>query len=222
MVSGRQEEYRKALEIAKTQLLRFPQIRAQCRTAGAEWERLPQGGVIHLPFFNTICEITIPAFEFRLREGSDPISLSNKVLIVHYLNGVKDIPLASRTVSFKDIPSGSFYYPAFRQRSITPLLMTFGHDPQALERAAKQLGGEPARGGDLGVKLQVFPKAPVTLLFWYGDEEFPPDLTVLFDETIQEFLSTEDITVMSQEVMVRMIRSYSSGFKNRLDRERSL
>jgi hypothetical protein len=213
MLSGRQEEYRKALEIAKTQLLRSSHLPAQCRMAGAEWEPLVHGGVIHLPFFNTICEITIPDFEFHLRKGSDPITLSNQVLMVHYLSGVKDIPLAAKTVSFKDIPAGAFYYPAFVQRAITPLLQTFGHDPEALERAAKQLGGEPVGGGDRGVKLQVFPKAPVTLLFWYGDEEFPPDLTILFDETIQEFLSAEDIAVMSQEVMVRMIRWFSSGFK---------
>jgi hypothetical protein len=213
MLSSRQEEYCKALAIGKTQFLHSSPIPEQCRIAGAAWEPLPQGGIIYLPFFNTTCEITVPGFEFHLGKGDDSISLSNQVLIVHYLNGVKDIPPTHKTVSFKDIPSGAFYYPAFAQRSINPLLRTFGQDPRTLECAAKQLGGEPARGGDLGITLRVFPKAPVTLLFWFGDEEFPPDLTMLFDATIQEFLSTEDIAVMSQEVMVRMIRSFYSGFK---------
>jgi len=62
--------------------------------------------------------------------------------------------------------------------------------------------------GDMGLKISVFPKVPLTLILWSGDEDFPPDLNILFDATIKEFLSTEDVAVLGQEVMIRMIKSY--------------
>ena len=205
MNSSRDKEYRKALELARVLLVQ-PDLKERCRIAGATWEPADDGGTICLPFFHHACEITIPALQFRLRGREELISISNQILILHYLNGIKPIPPANKLVSFKEIPSGEFYYPAFAQRSIKPLLRVFGRNPEGFKQAAAKLGGKPAAGADVGVILHVFPQVPVTLLFWCGDDEFPPDLTILFDATLPEVLSTEDIAVMSQEVMLRMIR----------------
>jgi len=70
------------------------------------------------------------------------------------------------------------------------------------------LGGKPVALGDGGIKISVFPRVPIILVLWFEDAEFPPDLQILFDASITEFLSTEDIAVLSQEVMSRMIKSY--------------
>jgi hypothetical protein len=64
----------------------------------------------------------------------------------------------------------------------------------------------------LGIKIFLFPRVPITLVLWFADAEFPPDLQILFDASITEFLSTEDIAVLGQEVMIRMIKSYYSSF----------
>ena len=61
------------------------------------------------------------------------------ILILHYLTGVRDIPLSGKMLSFKDIPSGRFYFPAFRQRSLQPLLEAFGNHPEHLFKAGKVL-----------------------------------------------------------------------------------
>jgi hypothetical protein len=52
------------------------------------------------------------------------------------------------------------------------------------------------------------------LVLWSGDEEFPPDATVLFDQSIQGLLSAEDIAVMSGSLVYRLIglgRKIQSG-----------
>jgi len=210
MVSRREEEYLKALEIAKAVLL-SSDIQERCRIAGAEWRPSEDGGEIYLTYFNTTCQITIPLLEFSLTEKRESINLSNQILILHYLIGVKDIPLANKLLSFKEIPSGEFYYPAFARRSVEPLLKTFINKHQAFKVIAEGLGGRPVGIGDLGIKIIVFPKVPITLVWWLGDEEFSPDLQILFDATISEFLSTEDVAVLSQEVMIRMIKFYYSS-----------
>ena len=210
MVSHREEDYLKALEIAQKVLLSLG-IKERCRIAGAKWEPSPAGGKILLPFFHTTCQISLPLFVLSLRETNENINRSNQILILHYLNGVKDIPLANKLISFKEIPSGEFYYPAFARRSIEPLLKTFSNKHQAFKSIAESLGGKTVGIGDIGVKIFVLPKVPITLIWWLGDEEFSPDLQILFDATISEFLSTEDIAVLSQEVMIRMIKSYYSS-----------
>ncbi|RLA95144.1 MAG: hypothetical protein DRG25_00930 [Deltaproteobacteria bacterium] len=216
MKSSREEEYRKALELAKSSFLRRD-FTKQCRIGGAEWAPRCSGGIIHLPFFQDVCQITIPDFDFSLPGSQKPISLSNQILILHYLNGVKDIPLAEENISFREVPCGEFYYAAFVQRSIAPLLQIFGQKPRAFRFVAESLGGQPIEMGDIGTRLQVLPKVPVTLIYWEGDDEFPPDLNILFDATIKEFFSTEDIAVIGQEVMIRMTKLYFK-YKNRLDR----
>jgi hypothetical protein len=210
MVSHREEDYLKALDIAKRVLL-SSDIKEQCRIAGAEWKPSEDGGTIYLPYFDTTCQITIPHFEFSLKESAENINLSNQILILHYLNGVADIPLENKLISFKEIPSGEFYYPAFARRSIEPLLKTFSTKLQAFKSIAEGLGGEPVAIGDVGIKISVFPRVPVTFVLWFADEELPPDLQILFDASITEFLSTEDIAVLGQEVMIRMIKSYYSS-----------
>jgi hypothetical protein len=207
MVSHREEDYLKALNIAQAVLLKSD-LKERCRIAGAEWRPSDKGGDIYLPYFHNTCRITTPLLEFSLPENQESINLSNLILILHYLNGVKDIPPANKLISFKEIPSGEFYYSAFARRSIEPLLKTFSAKLPAFQSIAEGLGGKPVALGDGGIKISVFPRVPIILVLWFEDAEFPPDLQILFDASITEFLSTEDIAVLSQEVMSRMIKSY--------------
>ena len=121
MLSHRDEDYLKAFKIAKAVFL-SSDIKERCRIAGAEWMPSEEGGEIYLSYFNTTCQITLPDLEFSLKESKENINLSNRILIIHYLNGVKDISGGNKLISFKEIPSGEFYYPAFARRSIEPLL----------------------------------------------------------------------------------------------------
>ena len=210
MVTHREEDYLKALDLAETVLL-SSDLKERCRSAGAEWEPSEAGGAIYLPYFNTTCRITIPHFEFSLQENAENLNLSNQILVLHYLTGVKDSTFENKLISFKEIPSGEFYYQAFARRSIEPLLKTFRDNHQAFKNIAEGLGGKPIELGDVGIKIFVFPRVPVTLMLWFADEEFPPDLQILFDAGITKILSTEDIAVLSQEVMIRMIKSYYSS-----------
>ena len=99
MASSREEEYLKALDIAKSTFLSHDSEEC-CRIAGAEWELHAPGGIVRLPFFKDLCRITLPAFEFSFQENQPPITLANQILILHYLNGVKDIALAKKDISF--------------------------------------------------------------------------------------------------------------------------
>jgi hypothetical protein len=46
----------------------------------------------------------------------------------------------------------------------------------------------------------------VTIVIWSGDDELPPEGSILFDESIISYLPTEDIAVLSGMPLYRLIR----------------
>ncbi|GAI34732.1 unnamed protein product, partial [marine sediment metagenome] len=46
-----------------------------------------------------------------------------------------------------------------------------------------------------------------TLVLWRGDEEFPPSGSIMFDATISDYLSAEDITVLCQTIAWKLVKS---------------
>ena len=73
------------------------------------------------------------------------------------------------------------------------LLERFGGDLLGFKRAAESLGGKTKDLADLAHKISAFPKVPLFYLFWEGDEEFEPRLSVLFDRSVEKHLSADAI-----------------------------
>ena len=65
--------------------------------------------------------------------------------------------------------------------------------PDAFVSAMKIMGAEQIALGDLGWKLDIFPKLSMCLKFYYGDEEFPPQLTLLWDKNSLQFVRYETL-----------------------------
>lgn len=128
------------------------------------------------------------------------------ILILHYLTGAKDIPLSGKTHSFQDLPSGRFYFSAFRRRSLQPLLEVFGNYPQSLFAAGEALDAERTTQGDAGITVKVLPKLPISIVVWKGDEELPAEATILFDVTASEMLPTEDLSAAAGMLVIRLVK----------------
>jgi hypothetical protein len=70
---------------------------------------------------------------------------------------------------------------------------------------APALGGTLRDLGDAAATYLAFPLVPVTHVLWGGDEEFPPEANILFDDTIPQRLSTEDIAALAGASVYRLI-----------------
>jgi len=62
------------------------------------------------------------------------------------------------------------------------------------------------QNGDAGMTFCALPHVPVQLVLWQGDEELPPESTILFDATISQYLPAEDIAVLSGMLVYRLMR----------------
>ena len=66
-------------------------------------------------------------------------------------------------------------------------------NPQGFRRACGNLGGESLPLGDMAYRLPVFPDLHMLVKFYHRDEDFPPQLTFLWDKKTLHFLRDETV-----------------------------
>ncbi|NWF77993.1 MAG: DUF3786 domain-containing protein [Chloroflexi bacterium] len=184
-------------------------IEQQCRKSGAQYVE-PNKVVIH--YLNQLYHIMLPDVKILLADGSTEASLRDKILILHYFTGAKGTPATGKMITYKQLPGGISYFPAFSQRAITPLVKNFGQNPELLRKVTAKLGCREADYGDIAVTISAFDRVPITLVLWRGDEELAPNGNILFDANISDYLSTEDIAVLTETIVWKLVKDIPSTY----------
>jgi len=163
-------------------------------SARSGFEKVGEDG-FRVRFLGRTYRVSYPEFEFA-EEGEDSdgkeIPLQEQVLILHYMSAPGGA-LSGDWVAYREIPGASFYFSAFVKRAVDPLKKVFGDDVSRLKTVAPQIEGEAIDAGDAGFEFRVFPRVPIQLILWEGDEEFASEANILFDDTVGDLLSPEDI-----------------------------
>jgi hypothetical protein len=161
-----------------------------------------------LPFFGRPIELRLAgAGEEGVRFSPAELPLAEKILILHYLITTGSCASRNDMVSFQQLPGASFYEPTYRKRGPARIARRFGTDPELFRRACSSLGWSPAQLGDASCSLQVFPRLEAMVVLHHGDEEFPPEVNLLFSDTIANFLPLEDVAVLAGLIAGRMIKA---------------
>jgi hypothetical protein len=194
-------------KLACEQLAKISNIEEQCRKSGANYLGPHKIG---LNYLNQPYHILLTDVKILLGDGSTEASLRDKILILHYFAGAKGILATGKLIAYKQLPGGVSYFPAFYKRAINPLVRHFGKSPELLRKAAAKLGGREADYGDVSVTIDAFSRVPITLVLWRGDEELAPNGNILFDANISDYLSTEDVTVLTETIIWKLVRDIPS------------
>jgi len=203
---ARIDDYKKALEIAKKEISKKNPLHV-CRLSGGQFiEKANESDKIHIKFLNRMISISWPDLIFS-QDSDKEIKIKEKILILHYLNNAKKEDLTGDLIAYQEIPSARFYLSAFNARSRDPFIAAFGENPDKLLVVAQELfAAQIASMGDVSVTIQAFPKVPITLIIWQGDDEFPPNGTILFDSSIKDnLLSAEDISELVSMIVYPLI-----------------
>ena len=164
------------------------------------------GDRITVDFLNRSYRVEYPEFEFTdMDDPSKEIPIQEQVLILHYMNAGKFPEPKGKWVSYREIPGATFYFSAFIKRAVDPMKKVFGQDLTAFENAAKKLEMKRIDYGDAGFEYRPFPYVLIRFIMWQGDEEFPPEANILFDETVGNILSPEDIAWLAGMVVYRLM-----------------
>lgn len=114
------------------------------------------------------------------------------------------IPEASKLISFRQLSGGYAYYGAFSRRAIQPIERVFGFSPERLHEAAGLLGGVRLDYGDYSAKVYALPLVPITIILWGATPEFSPTANILFDSSASNYLSTEQLAMLSELTTARL------------------
>jgi len=203
--------YKLAYKLACEQLAEVDGIEQQCLKSGARYLEIDSQKVIIIEYLNQSYQITLPDIGISLMESEEKIPIRDRILILHYLTSAKGIPITNKVIAYKQLPEGSNYFPTFYKRAIKPLVDHFGKQPHLLIDAAGKLGGHKVDYGDVAVTINAFSRVPITLVLWQGDEEFLPRGSILFDTTISDYLSTEDINVLCEIIAWKLVKFLREG-----------
>ena len=200
----RQKAYWRTFEMACTRLMEMS-LEEQTAKAGLELLRKGSSVRIPVPFFDETIELSIPGFAFESTGGSN-VTLTAKIIILHYLIHASGAPFGADLVPYEDIPGCRAYLPVFERRVTKPLLAAFGRARNAFVEAGKALGSKEEEYGNGSFTLHPFPRVALTFILWEGDEDFAPSIKVLFERSTPSYLPLEDIVVVSKMAATRIIK----------------
>lgn len=138
-----------------------------------------------------------------LAEVQDPLLI---LICLVYLLNVNREGLSNELVTVRDLKESHFFQGP-HAIDVLPLLMRFGHDMPAFQKAAESIGGVPIDMADGAYRIHTFPKVPVYYLLWLGDEEFDPRVSILFDRSIEKHLYPDAILGLVNLVSAALLDS---------------
>jgi hypothetical protein len=128
-----------------------------------------------------------------------------ELVTVLYLIHVDDIyPLGKDLVGVKDLKEGHFFQGPHALKT-DPLEKRYSHNLKGFRQAAEYLGGESKDMADAAYQLSPYPRINLYFLLWQGDEEFPPQATVLLDRPIERVLAADAIWALINRVATALL-----------------
>ncbi len=163
------------------------------------------GGQFALEYLGQTYHVTYPQFEARDAQTGEEAWPGLRFLFLHYFQKADGTRPADRWIAYRELPDGMFYFHAFHGYTGTRLVKAFQNDLARFEKAASLAGGEALSHGDAGFFFQPLPRVPMAVIYWVGDDEFPPDANVLFDASAGHYLSTDGLAVLGRELCSKII-----------------
>jgi hypothetical protein len=200
--NGPRDGHREALDEAWSRLSSM-ELRAVAPNAGASLK--PGSPSLVLRVMDGDCLIDLGGRKINYcGRRTGPPGHHLQILILHYLQGAGNAQLANKHVTYRDFEGGALYYSAFKARTIDPLVKEFGQKPDLLKHVGDAMHAETLKLGSVGFKVNFFPKMPVTIILWLGDDEVAASANLLFDANAGRILPTEDLSVLGGALVTRI------------------
>jgi len=205
MTQPREKGHQAALNKAHQELSKLDPYKAAFK-AGCDLQSDEQGRQCSVRFLGQDYAVSFPKITVRTAAGkeSDP---ATRLIILHYLIHADGTPPADHWISFRELPDGLVYYPAFQGRTSQRLTREYGMDARAFSAAAEALGGEKLTFGDASYMFRALPRIRMAVILYVGDEEFGPRVNVLFDAAASHYLPIEDLAVLGGMLASKLIEA---------------
>lgn len=164
----------------------------------------------HVRFLGDEHVVDVDGRQIRSATDGVPAGPSLSILILHYLAGIRDgLPsLTGEWLSLNDVSMGARFREVYIERAAGPLRRAFGDEPERLYEVLATAPGEKVDRADASVVVEVFPGVPMLVDVWQADEDFEAEAGVLFDQSITQVFSTEDILELAEQAAEALVARY--------------
>ena len=205
MLSTRKKGYQEALSKAHQDLKELdPHIVSY--KAACEFKADEEEGRFLIRFFGRDYVVRFPDISINTHDGHEP-DVATRLIILHYLIHADGAPPADQWIAFRELPSGRVYDVAFQGRTSARLARAYGMDEKGFAAAAQALAGDRLTYGDASFMFRLLPRVSMAVILHLGDEEFGPNVTVLFDAASGHYLPIEDSAVLGGMLTSRLIEA---------------
>jgi hypothetical protein len=163
---------------------------------------------IEVPFFHSW--FVLDLLPYRVRAGHPAIdTLPLKVLFLQHLIAAAEnrgtaVRVMGEWIDTRSLQHGAVLGAHFAAKTTEWLNRFFNLDRE--ERLSRMLswGGKPLELGDEGLLFHIFPRLPLAIVHWRGDEEFPPYSKLLFDISASNFMPTHGLAALAEFLVHRL------------------
>lgn len=112
-----------------------------------------------------------------------------------------------KMISEYQLPNGDVFFRGHHVLPKASLEKAFGSEPEKFLAAGQRLGGSPLRKGDASFSLRVLPCVGMHFYLYRADDEFPAKVTILFSESIAQYMALDVIWALTNVVVKRLIEA---------------
>lgn len=163
---------------------------------------------------NTQVEISYPELRIYDKRTGGDLPTPHQALICYYITPSSDSPevyiSANEWVSFTDLPDGRFYNQAFQSYTGDKLATSIETNFEKFSKVALRLNGSLLEMADISYRFLFLPKVPVAVVFWKGDEDFPPSCQILFDSSARFYLPTDACAILGSMLTQMILKQIKS------------
>jgi len=129
----------------------------------------------------------------------------SRLSILRYLIHVKELPLSGQLVRPADLQGGDIFIKGSHILPLERAATYFSNCNNEFLNVGRSLGGTQHHYGDISLNIYPFPKVPVVLILWLGNEEFPSTVSLLLDSSCASFLPPDIIWSISMVTIAMML-----------------
>ncbi len=152
--------------------------------------------------------------EIRIAKDWEKLDFSQTLSVLDYICDRKCTEKAHNVFCPVGSLPGIFVGGSGLMMAMPAVASAIERSPDAFRTVCEKLGGRKTGQGDIGYRLPIFPDLFMELKFYFGDEEFSPQLTLLWDENSLSFVRYETLYYIAGalgKVLLRLFNEAERG-----------
>jgi hypothetical protein len=155
-------------------------------------------------FFGDVYRVSYPEGAVERQDGS-PAGAREGLIVLHYLITADGTPVGGQWIAYRDLPGARYHEPAFAADVERPLSQGLEGRLESLRRWSQDRARQVDLNADIALAWDALPRVPLLIIFNEKDEEFPASARVLFDVSAPNYLPTEDLSVLAEIAVLRLL-----------------